>query len=81
LAQAKEDLLEQCSNVEQEKLSLQTKWEEEKAEIQQSKEQLLTEKLEIKELVNRALHSVIVIEFQTEERVPQQVAQLEGVIQ
>jgi hypothetical protein len=42
---------------------------------------LLAEKLEIKELVNRALRSVTVVEVQTEEWVPQQVAQLEGVIQ
>jgi hypothetical protein len=55
LAQAQEDLLEKHSNTEREKLDLQTKWEEEKAELQQSKEQLLIEKLEIKELFNRAL--------------------------
>jgi hypothetical protein len=42
---------------------------------------LLTEQLEVKELVNRALCSVTVIEVQAEERVPQQVAQLEEVIQ
>jgi hypothetical protein len=49
--------------------------------LQQSKEQLLTKKLEVKEMVNRALHSVTVVEVNTEERVPQQVAQLEEVIQ
>jgi hypothetical protein len=42
---------------------------------------LLAEQLEVKELVNRALCSVTVIEVQAEERVPQQVAQLEEVIQ
>jgi hypothetical protein len=39
------------------------------------------EKLEVKEAVNRALRSVTVIEVQTEERIPQQVEQLEDVIQ
>jgi hypothetical protein len=64
-----------------ENLSLQEKWDEEKEELQQSKEQLLAKQLEVKERVNRALLSVTVIEVQTEEQVPQQVAQLEEVIQ
>jgi predicted RNA-binding protein len=42
---------------------------------------LLAEKLEVKEMVNRALLSVTVVEVKTEEQVPQQVAQLEEVIQ
>jgi cell division protein FtsL len=42
---------------------------------------LLAEQLEVQERVHRALRSVTVIEVQTEEQVPQQVAQLEGVIQ
>jgi hypothetical protein len=42
---------------------------------------LLTKKLEIKELVNRSLFSVTIVEVQIEEWVPQQVSQLEGVIQ
>jgi hypothetical protein len=44
--------------VEQEKVDLQTKFEEEKAQIQQEKEQLLAEQLEVKEEINRALCSV-----------------------
>jgi hypothetical protein len=48
--------------VEREKLALQTKWEEEKETLQQDKEKLLAEQLKIKELVNKALCSVIVIE-------------------
>jgi hypothetical protein len=71
LAQAQEDLLEQRSNAEREKLALQAKWEEEKAALQQDKEQLLAEKLEVQERVHRALRSVTVIEVQTEEQVPQ----------
>jgi hypothetical protein len=42
---------------------------------------LLAEQLEVKERVNRALRSVTVVEVKAEERVPQQVAQLEEVIQ
>jgi hypothetical protein len=80
LAQAQGDVLEKRSNAEREKLALQAKWDEEKAELQQSKEQLLTEQLEVKARVNRALHSMTIVEVQTEEQVPQQVAQLEEVI-
>jgi hypothetical protein len=57
--------------MEKEKLSLQAKWDEEKAELQQRKEQLLVEQLEVKERVNRARHSVTIVEVQTEEQVPQ----------
>jgi hypothetical protein len=54
--------MEQCSMSDQENISLQVKWDVEKAELQQSKEQFFAEKLEIKELVNRALHSVTIVE-------------------
>jgi hypothetical protein len=57
------------------------KWDEEKEQLQQSKEQLLAEQLEVKERVHIALHSMTVIEVKTKERVPQKVAQLEEVIQ
>jgi hypothetical protein len=81
LTQVQGVLVEQRSAAEQEKSALQEKWNDEKAQLQQGKEQLLAEQLEVKEAVNRALHSVTVIEVQTEERIPQQVAQLEDVIQ
>jgi len=42
---------------------------------------LLAEQLEVKERVNRALRSVTIIETKAKERVPQQVVQLEEVIQ
>jgi hypothetical protein len=42
---------------------------------------LLTEKLEVKEAVNRELRSVTVIEVKEEDQVMKQVAQLEEVIQ
>jgi hypothetical protein len=43
------------------------KWDEEKAQLQQSKEQLLTEQLEVKEMVHRSLRSVKVVEVKNEE--------------
>jgi phage shock protein A len=42
---------------------------------------LLAEQLEVKEVVNRALLSVTVVEVKAEDQVPKQVAQLEEVIQ
>jgi hypothetical protein len=81
LAQVQGDLVEQRSTAERENLALQAKWDEEKSQLQQSKEQLLAEQLKVKEMVHRALLSVTVIEVKTEEQVPQQVAQLEEVIQ
>lgn len=46
---------------------------EEKAQMQQGKEQFLIEQLEVKEAVSRALRSVTVIEIKEEDRVMQQV--------
>jgi hypothetical protein len=71
LAQAQEDLLEKRSTAEREKLSLQVKFDEEKSQLHKEKEQLLAEKLEVKERVTRALRSVTVVEVKAEERVPQ----------
>jgi hypothetical protein len=70
LAQAWEDLLEQPSNTEREKLALQAKWEEEKATLQQDKEQFLAELLKVQERVHSALLSMTTIEVQTKEQVP-----------
>jgi chromosome segregation ATPase len=81
LAQVQSAHIVQQRKEEQEQLALQVKWEEEKAQLQQSKDQLLAEQLEVQERVHRALRSVTVIEVKIEERVPQQVAQLEEVIQ
>jgi hypothetical protein len=44
--------------------------------MQQGKEQLLAEKLEVKEVFNTELHSVTVIQIKAEDRVMQQVEQL-----
>jgi chromosome segregation ATPase len=81
LTQVQGVLVEQRSAAEQEKLALQAKFDEEKVQLQKEKEQLLVEQLEVKEMVNRALRSVTVIEVKAEERIPQQVVQLEEVIQ
>jgi hypothetical protein len=70
LAQVHEDLEEKHSAAEREKLALQVKWDEEKAQLQQTKEQLLIEKLEVREMVNITLRSVTVVEVKVEERVP-----------
>jgi hypothetical protein len=44
-------LVEQCNATEQENISLQVKFDEEKSQMQQGKEQLLAEQLEVKEAV------------------------------
>jgi hypothetical protein len=62
LKQVQGVLVEQRRVAEQEKISLQTKFDEEKVQMQQEKEQLLTGKLEVKEAVNRALRSVTGLE-------------------
>jgi hypothetical protein len=54
LAQVQKDLEEKCSAAEWENISLQAKWDEEKAQLQQSKEQLLVEQLEVKEMVQQS---------------------------
>jgi hypothetical protein len=58
--------VEQCNAAKQEKLALQAKFDEEKSQLQQEKEQLLMEQLEVKEVVNRALRSVVFIEVKVE---------------
>jgi hypothetical protein len=49
--------------------------------MQQEKEQLLAEQLEVKEAVNRALHSMTGLEPWEKDRVTYQVEQLVEVIQ
>jgi hypothetical protein len=67
LKQVRGIIIEQQRVVEQEKVSLQAKFEEEKAQMQQGKEQLLAEKLKVKEAVNKSLCSVIGLEPQAED--------------
>jgi hypothetical protein len=49
---------------------LQGKRDEEKVQLQQSKEQLLAKQIEVKEMVHIELVFVTVIEVKVEERVP-----------
>jgi hypothetical protein len=55
-------IIEQHRVAEQEKVAQQAKFEAEKVQMQEEKEQLLAKKLEVKEAVNRSLHSVISLE-------------------
>jgi hypothetical protein len=56
LKKAQEEVIEQHRVAQQEKDDLQTKFKEERAQIQQEKEQLLAEQVGVKEAVSRALH-------------------------
>jgi hypothetical protein len=62
LKQAQEEVIEEHRVVQQEKDDLQIKFEKDKAQIWEDKEQLLTEKVGVKKAVNRALRSVIGLE-------------------
>jgi hypothetical protein len=81
LKQVQGILVEQHRVAEQEKVSLQEKFEEDKVHMQQEKEKLLIEHLEVKEAVNRSLCSVTSSQPQIEDRVTHQVEQLTEVIQ
>jgi hypothetical protein len=73
LVKVQEVLVEQHQATKQEKIHLQEKFDEEKAQLQQGKDQLLTEQLEVKEAIRKALLSMIVIEIKVEYQVTQQV--------
>ena len=64
-------LIEQRSVAEQENLALQVKFDEEKSQLQQEKEQLLVEQLVVKEAVDRELLSMTVLEIKVEDQVTQ----------
>jgi hypothetical protein len=81
LKQSQHEVVEKCRVAQQEKDDLHTKFEEERAQVKQEKEKLLAEQLEVKELVNIALRSVIGLEKKVEEPVEHQVAQLPEAIQ
>jgi hypothetical protein len=80
LKQAQEEVIEQ-RRVAQEKDDLQTKFEEDEAQIQQEKEQLLAEQVKVKEAVNKALRSVTGLEQMEEDPVENQVVKLAEAIQ
>ena len=66
---------------QQEKVSLQANFEEEKAQIQQEREQLLAEQVGVKEVVSRALHSMTCLDKKEEDLVEYQVEKLVEAIQ
>jgi hypothetical protein len=57
-------------------MNLQIKFKENRAQIRQEKEQLLTEKVGVKEAVPRALHSVMGLDKMEEDLVDRQVVKL-----
>jgi hypothetical protein len=69
LKQAQHEVVEHRQVAQQKKDNLHTKFEEERAQVKQEKEMLLTEQLRFKEVVNKALHSVIGLEKKVEEPV------------
>jgi molecular chaperone GrpE (heat shock protein) len=73
LTQLQGVLVEQRQAAEKENISLQAKLDEEKAQIQQGKEQFLTKLLEVKEAFNRELRSMTFVEIKAKDRVTQQV--------
>jgi VIT1/CCC1 family predicted Fe2+/Mn2+ transporter len=81
LKQVQKVVIEKRRVAQQEKVSLQTKFEEEKVQIQQEKEQLLAEQVGVKEAVSRALRSVTGLEKKEEDPVEHQVEQLVEAIQ
>jgi hypothetical protein len=81
LKQAKEEAREQCQVAQQEKDDLQAKFAEDRAQIQKEKEQLLAEKIGVKEAVIRALHFVMGLEQMEEDPVERQVGKLVEAIQ
>jgi transcriptional regulator of met regulon len=81
LTQVQGVLVEKRSATEQENLALQAKFDEEKAQLQEEKEQLLAKQLKVKEAVNREMLSVTVLEIKAEDRVARQVNQLAEAIQ
>jgi hypothetical protein len=67
------NIVEQHRIAEHEKVSLHAKFDEEKAQMHQEKENLLTGQLKVKESVNRALHFVIGLEPQAKDPIEHQV--------
>jgi DNA anti-recombination protein RmuC len=62
LKQAQEESIEQCRVAQQEKDDIQAKFAEDRAQIRRRKNNLLTEKIGVKEVVTRALCSVMGLE-------------------
>jgi hypothetical protein len=60
-------MVEKCQVAQHEKDDLHTKFEEERVQVKQEKENLLTEQLGVKEVVIRALHSMTGLEKKAKE--------------
>jgi hypothetical protein len=67
--------------VQQEKDTLQAKFEEDREKIQKEKEKFLAKQIGIEEAVNRSFHSVTSLEKKAEEPIERQVMKLVEVIQ
>jgi septal ring factor EnvC (AmiA/AmiB activator) len=76
LKQAQEEIIEQRRVAQQEKDNLQTKFEENKAQIQQEKEKLCAEQVRVKKVVNKELRSMAVLEQMEEDPVVNQVMKI-----
>jgi hypothetical protein len=59
LKQEKEEIQEQLQTVWKEKYELRAMFEEDKEKIQKEKDQLLTERIRVKEAVTRSLRSML----------------------
>jgi hypothetical protein len=81
LKQAQEEVIEQRRVAQQEKATLQEKFEEEKLHIYHEKEQLLMEQVGVKEEISKALRSVTGLDQNEEDPLEHQVAQLVEAIQ
>jgi hypothetical protein len=81
LKQAQEEIIEQRRAAQQEKDTLQAKFEEDRAKIQKEKEKLLAKQIGIEEAVNRAFRSVTGLEQKEEDPIERQVMMLVEVIQ
>jgi hypothetical protein len=81
LKQAQEEIIEQRRAAQQEKDTLQAKFEEDRAKIQKEKEKLLAKQIGIEEAVNKAFLSVTGLEQKAEDPIECQVMTLAEVIQ
>jgi galactokinase len=76
LKQAKEEAIEQRRVVQQEKYDLQEKFAKDRVQVQKEKEQLLTEKMGVKEAVNITLFSLSSLAQIEEDIVESQVGKI-----
>jgi hypothetical protein len=80
LNKAQEEIIEHRQAAQQEKDTLQAKFEEDRAKIKKEKDKLLMKQIGIEEVVNKAFHSMIGLEQKEEEPIERQVMNLVEVI-